>query len=150
MEIQEKSTVHGFYTLEGYDEQGNRVFFEQENLVVQNFFTSVFTLLTGGAAALNVTHIAVGSGTNAASKSDTALQTETYRKAYSTISATPTKLTVKCSVGPSEMVGTWREIGVFINGTGTAGSGSLLSRANINFAKTSGTQLLITYTLTIQ
>lgn len=138
------------YTIEGFDADGRRVFIKTKNVVVQNFFTSVFTLLSGGSAALNITHFAVGSGTSTAAKTDTALQTETYRKAVSAITASATKLTVKTSIGASDFVGTWQEVGIIINGTDTLASGSLLSRANVSFNKTNAIQLLITYTLTCQ
>ena len=150
MKFIDHAKASGVYTIEGIDADGKRVFIETHNVLVQGFFTNVFTLLSGGAAALNITHLAVGSGTNAAMKADTALQTETGRKGVSSMSATATKLTVKTSIAVSELVSTWREIGIYANGTATPGSGTLISRASLNYAKTSSIQLLVTYTLTLQ
>lgn len=140
----------GVYTIEGIDADGKRVFIETHNVLTQTFFTRVFTQLSGGSGALNITHLAVGTGTNAAAKSDTALQTETGRKAVSSMTVNSTKITVKTSIAASELISTWREIGIILAGTDTAGSGTLLSRASINYTKTASIQLLVTYVLTLQ
>jgi len=144
--LNEKVIVKGHWLIEGCD--GTRL--EWDNVVVQGFFTNVISRLNGGSAALNVTHIATGTGTNAAAKSDTALQTEFFRKALSSKSTTATTFVAKLSLAPSESVTTIRELGVFIDATDTAGSGTLLSRCNVSFTKNASTQYLMTYTLTIQ
>lgn len=144
--MKEVITAKGHWLIEGSD--GSR--YEWDNVVVQGFFTAVISRLNGGIDALNVTHIATGTGTNTAAKSDTALQAEYFRKALSSKSTTSSTFVAKLSLAPSESVTTIRELGVFINATDTPGSGVLLSRCNVNIVKNASTQYLMTYTLTIQ
>jgi len=150
MKINERKNVVGIYKIEKLE--GNKwiTVEEKKNVVVQGFFSGLFTHLQGIDTPMEVTHFALGTGSSTALKADAALETEVFRKERTSIYATPTSLVVKLSLAPSEAVMTIREIGLFMEATDTAGSGNLLSRVNVNVEKNASTQYLITYTLTIQ
>ena len=150
MKIFDRKRVRGHYKIERLDGDKWVTVQEKNNVVVQGFFTGIFTHMQGTATPMEVTHFALGTGTTTAMKSNTALETETFRKARTSISSTPTSLIVKLSLAPIEAVMTIREIGLFMEATDTPESGTLLSRVNINVEKNASTQYLITYTLTIQ
>ena len=150
MKIFERKRVSGHYKIERLDGDKWVTVQEKNNVVVQGFFTGLFTHLQGTDTPMEVTHFALGTGTTKAMKSNTALEAEAFRKARTSISSTPTSLVVKLSLAPSEAVMTIREIGLFMEATDTPGSGNLLSRVNVNVEKNASTQYLITYTLTIQ
>lgn len=150
MKIFDRKKVSGHYKIERLDGDKWVAVQEKNNVVVQGFFTGLFTHLQGTDTPMEVTHFALGTGTTTAMKANTSLETETFRKARTSISSTPTSLIVKLSLAPTEAVMTIREIGVFMEATDTPGSGSLLSRVNVNVEKNASTQYLITYTLTIQ
>lgn len=152
MNVREFAFARGEYLIEGEDIVTGEKFSKRfHNVVVQNFFSQVFSALRGGTPVLNVTHLAIGTGTTAVAKSDTALQTEIFRKAPSvTPVITATTYTIKINVAAGEAVGTWGEIGIIINGTDMLGTGTLLSHANMSYAKSSSVQYTITFTLTLQ
>ena len=150
MKIHERKNVVGHYKIEKLECDKWETVQEKKNVVVQGFFTGLFTHLQGTATPMEVTHFALGTGTTTAMKANVALEMEEFRKARTSISSTPTSLIVKLSLAPIEAVMTIREIGLFMEATDTAGSGTLLSRVNVNVKKNASTQYLITYTLTIQ
>ena len=142
--IQDAGSAKGVYRFEWLDESGRIVKAkEYHNVVTQNFFTGVFAALNGTTHDLAATHIATGTGTSAALRANTALETEVFRKAISNTVVTATKFTAKLLLSAAESNVTIREVGVF------AGS-SMLSRCNVNIEKTASLQLLITYTLTME
>lgn len=150
MKINEQKNVVGIYKIEKLEGDKWITVEEKKNVVVQGFFTNIFTHLQGTDTPMEVTHFALGTGTNTAMKANTALEAETFRKTRTSISSTPTSLVVKLSLAPTEAVMTIREIGLFMEATDTPESGTLLSRVNVNVEKNASTQYLITYTLTIQ
>lgn len=95
---------------------------------------------TGDKNALAIKYIAVGTGTAAASASDTRLGSESFRKQATQITV-PSAGVVRTiiSLGSAEANITIREIGVFCgpSATSSANSGTLLSRANVNITKNS-------------
>jgi trehalose/maltose hydrolase-like predicted phosphorylase len=142
--IQDVGSAKGVYRFEWLDDAGRVVKAkEYHNVVTQNFFTGVFAALNGTTHDIIATHIATGTGTTAALRSDTALVAEVFRKAVSSKVVTATKFTAKLLLGSAESNVVIREVGVF------AGS-SMLSRCNVNIEKTASLQLLITYTLTME
>ena len=143
LHIKEGLKFNGVYHIEGWENGVKTIDATYKNVVTQTLFNGLFHALNGAPDDLEITEIALGSGTNTAMKSDTALQTEVFRKAISSKSFTATKFIVKLSLATSEAAFNIREIGVF---TDTA----MLSRVNVNIDKNASTQLLITYTLTAQ
>ena len=98
---------------------------------------------------LNVNYGAVGTGTNTPANADTTLQTETFRKAISSNSSTANQAFLSFFYSASEAVATLKEFGSFIDATGSADSGVMLSRVAINVVKTSSDTLTIDVTYTI-
>lgn len=131
----------GEYQFEWLDGSGRVETYK--NVVTQSFFNGVFAALNNTAHNIAITTMATGTGTNAAMKSDTALQTQIFSKAVSSTAVSLTKFTAKLLLGTTESNATIREIGVFAGAT-------LVSRCNVNIEKTAGLQLLVTYTLTME
>lgn len=148
--------AHGEYHVEGFDRSGNKVYDKTfHNILTQAFFTRVFQFLNQAISvpdvdALNLTHMATGTGTATPTKADTALGTEAFRKAISSKTFTANKFTCKLSLDTSESNFTITEIGTFAKATDTPGSGVLISRALVNIPKTSAIKYLVTYTITCQ
>jgi len=129
--------LKGVYTF--FNQNGEIDVFE--NVVVQNVFSGLFGALNGVAPLIQITHLAVGTGTTTASRNDTALVTETYRKPISVITVSNTGVLVKTNFAPGEITGVFKEIGIFAGST-------LISRANIDKTINAADQFLVTYTLT--
>ncbi len=83
----------------------------------------------------DVSHVGVGTGTNAAVTTDTQLQTETARIAPSNRIRTANQLLVRTFLLNSDLPTTAEEFGWFMNGSGTPDSGELLVRTNLQFVK---------------
>ena len=113
-----------------------------KNVVVQNFFTAIYSCLAGSSTSIPITHIATGDGIATAARTHAALGNELFRKAISTVTGGTTNFTAKTSLTPDESNFTIREIGLFSNTT-------LISRVNVNIPKNENVQFLITYTLEI-
>ncbi len=91
----------------------------------------------------------VGTGTNAPANGDTALQTSTYRNAVASRTNASNVGYVTAFYSATETSGTFREAGIFSDGSITQGTGVLLSRVAINVTKTTSNTLTIDWTLTI-
>src|SRR5574344_576813 len=150
--LNEKLTLHGHYTVEGYDADGKLVErHEVGNLLTASLYRMVFDFLNNGSSAqsVNITHMATGTGTASPSQADTAMGTELFRKALASKIAGTDTVTCKMILLPSESNGTITELGVFCDGTDTAGSGTLISHASCNIVKTATTKYLLTWKLTL-
>ena len=153
--MNETLRLHGHYTVEGYDADGNLVErHEVDNLLTASLYTMIFNFLNHGttsqsADALNITHMATGTGTASPSQADTAMGTELFRKAPASKIAGTNMFTCKLILLPAESNGTITELGVFCNGTDTAGSGTLISHASCNIVKTATTKYLLSWKLTL-
>lgn len=91
----------------------------------------------------------VGTGTNTPANGDTALQTSTYRNAIASRTNSSNVGYATAFYSATETTGTYREAGIFCDGTASAGTGVLLSRVAINITKSSSETLTIDWTLTI-
>ncbi len=100
-------------------------------------------------ATIKVNYVAVGTGTTAPANSDTQLQTETYRNALYTGTKSGSVGTLTGFFSMVETSGTFREAGLFIAGTGTVNSGTLLSHVAINITKSLSQTLTLIWTLTL-
>lgn len=91
-----------------------------------------------------ITYVAIGSGTNTPSTSDTQLQSETFRKAVTTYTRGGTgELLVSLFLGPSDAIGyDIEEIGAFAGSatTGTPNSGRLVARGLWSHPSKSGSE----------
>jgi len=150
--MEDIGNVFGEYFFEAYENGKRAPKYDRHyhNVITQNFFTGVFQLLNAATGAdIHLTHMATGTGTGAALKTNTALGTEAFRKALSSKTYTATQFTAKLSLGTTESNFTIKEIGIFANATDTAGSGTLISRCLVDIAKNSNITYLITYKLTL-
>lgn len=91
----------------------------------------------------------LGSGTNTPANGDTALQTSTYRNAIASRTNASNVAYATAFFSATETSGTYREAGIFCDGSATAGTGILLSRVAINVTKSTSETLTIDWTLTI-
>lgn len=96
-----------------------------------------------------VTHVALGSGTNVPANGDTTLQTEVYRNTAASRTNVSNVAYVTGFFSAVETTGTYREVGLFCNGTGTVDTGVLLSRVAVNITKSASETLTLDWTLTI-
>jgi len=97
-----------------------------------------------------VSHVALGTGTSAPANGDTTLETETFRNAVASRTNGNNIAYITGFYGATEVTGTFREVGVFSDGSGAADSGILLSRVAINITKSNSESLTIDWSLTIQ
>ena len=152
----EKTTTKGRYTIESYNIKTKEckvlVF---ENAITQQYFSAIHAFLNQSISApdidsMNLTHIAIGTGTATASRSDTSLSSEYFRKQLTAKSFSATKFTAKVSIDvtegnvPGEYI---KEVGIFAQATDTPGSGILFSRANVNIQKNDNIRLNISWEL---
>jgi len=150
---QEKVSLKGVYTFTIRDAETGKVkrVYRYENIVPTVGRTLIANNLTDTTPDNNpwVTHVALGTGTNAPANGDTTLQTETYRNAVASRTNASNIAYVTGFFSATETSGTFREAGIFCAATGTANSGVLLSRVAINVVKTTSETLTMDWTLTI-
>ena len=83
-------------------------------------------------ADMEVNYTALGTGTGTAVEGDTVLDTEVFRKAPSSVSYNANLAYFTAFYTAADCSGTYYEHGIFINGTGAADSGVMLSRVLID------------------
>lgn len=122
-----------------------------ENLVPAVALSLIASLVgqTAVANAGKVTHCALGSGTTTPASGNTTLETETYRNAIASLNSVGAVVYATGFFSAPETSGTYREAGIFINGTGAVNTGTLLSRVAINITKTTSQTLTLDWTLTL-
>lgn len=98
--------------------------------------TAVANALADPAGNTQVLYVELGTGTNAPALTDVALQTPVYRKAIASWNNVGPIVSLTAYFNLTEVSGTFREIGYFIGGSGTIGTGTLLTRLAINRTKT--------------
>ncbi len=100
-----------------------------------------------------INYTALGTGDTAVSNSDTTLVTETYRKSTASATNADNIGYVTAFYDATEVTGTFKEAGLFSNGTASTDSGVLFSRVLLNpssgIVKSNTETLTIDYTLTI-
>lgn len=104
-------------------------------MAVQGIVTLVGRLwVLDPIAAASGVYIAIGDGTTEPSQADTKLVTERFRKPAS-IYRDGEQVVAECQVAENEANFTWKEIGLFLEGTSEKDSGILFVRALVNEAK---------------
>jgi hypothetical protein len=88
-------------------------------------------------------HMAVGTGTTTESPSDTQLATETYRNSITKKFVQGRKIQERTLITNANLPATMEEFGLFMNGSGSANSGSLLTRTLSTFVKGSQDLLIV-------
>ncbi len=83
----------------------------------------------------DISHAAVGSGTTVDATNDIKLATETNRLAPTSSKRTANQLISRTFFSNANLPATTEELGWFMNGSGSADSGELLTRALSTFVK---------------
>lgn len=125
---------------------------EYHNLVPNVLRYELASLISGTTVTptFKANYFALGAGSTAPANSDTALQSESTRSAFTNRSSF-NNIAYLDVFFPSSVVGgqTYTEAGIFVDGTGSANSGYLLSRVLINQTLGSNQTLTINCSLTI-
>lgn len=121
---------------------------ENHNIETTVGMAVIANALWNPSAAPRVTHVELGSGTNAATAGDTALQTPVYRNALASGNNVSNVVSLTGYYNLTETSGTFREAGLFIAGTGTLGTGTLLARTAMNVTKTTSQTLTVEWAIT--
>lgn len=106
----------------------------------------------GNASPTNVPYakyIELGTGITAPANGDTALQTPVYRNAVASRTNAANVAYVTGFFNATETSGTYKEAGVFCDGTASTGTGVLLSHVAINVTKTTSNTLTIDWVFTL-
>lgn len=150
--------LSGKFTLEGSfhgilrNEENGEILHEVrvDNLVTTVAKSEFVKLLNNESATVNITHLAVGTGANNPAVSDTTLQTELARTTIvgSSNVRTNNALTMEFFFPTTEANGAIKEIGVFLDGTGTADTGTLFDRALFDVTKTNQNSLTVVFDVT--
>lgn len=123
----------------------------KKNLVVDAGLTLLANRISDATpdSGCLVNYIAVGTGTNAPDPTDVALQTETARKQVSSRANSAGVAAISTVFSATEVpTSTLKEVGLFIDGTGTADSGTLFARQNIDLAVTAIDAVFIDWRIT--
>lgn len=96
-----------------------------------------------------VNKVELGTGTTAPANGDTDLETGTYRNDVASLTNANHVAYMTGFFGATETSGTFREAGLFSDGTATLGTGVLLSRVAINITKSTSETLTLDWELTI-
>lgn len=91
----------------------------------------------------------LGTGTSTPANGDTTLQTGTYRNDVASLTNGNNIAYITAFFNATETSGTFREAGLYADGSGTVGNGVLVSRVSINVTKTTSQTLTIDWELTI-
>lgn len=148
----EKVCLKGHYKFTLRDiHTGEVQVFEYENLIPTVGRTMIANNLanTSPTNVMYAKYIELGSGTTAPANGDTTLETSVYRNAVASRTNASNIAYVTAFFNATETSGTYREAGIFCDGTASAGTGVLLSRVAINVTKTTSQTLTIDWTLTI-
>jgi len=151
----EQIRLFGVYTFESIFPDGRSLKQEYKNAITQNYFTAVHSLLNYSGMApdadiLNLTHIAFGENDTPATRNDSLLVDEKYRKIIANKSSTLTLFTVRTTLAAGEWNptgGIIKEAGVFAKATDALNNGTMISRAAVSVQKNENIQLIITWEL---
>lgn len=128
-----------------------------EKIVVENLMptvgrTAIAANLSNASpspSSILSNYFALGTGTTAPANADTTLETEVFRNLVASRTNSANKAYITGFFTSTETTGTYKEVGLFINGTATSGTGTLLSRVAVDITKTSLQTLTIDYTITV-
>lgn len=125
---------------------------EYHNLIVstgKEIIAEFLGTTSPSITTLSPNFCAVGTGTNAPAAGDTALQAETARTIVASKSHANNIAYLTGFFGATDVSGTLREVGLFIDATATSGSGILFNRVSINITKAITETLTIDFVITV-
>ena len=152
--FKEKSIGRGWYTITSEDIRTGKVSKRtRHNVLTKGMMQAIYAFLDPSnslqdADALNVSHIAVGTGTTTATPNDVKLETEIYRKPITLKSFNSQRFRVTLFLEAAEgnpTGGFIKELACFTNATDTTDSGLMISRATVNVQKTENIKLNIVW-----
>lgn len=128
--------------------------FYAHNIVVDAGLASIAARLSGVDSPANkkgtITYCAVGTGTTAPAATDTALETEIYRKLISVRSNSANVARFRTFFNTSEANAVIKEIGLFgDNASGTTDSGTLFCHLAVDKTKTSAETLTLDWEVSV-
>lgn len=119
-------------------------------MITLPILTALRDALYGDVVNLETNYFAIGSGTTAVTGNETTLVTEVFRVPLSTIAKNGTvNLDTVSELLDTDGALTIREIGLFADATGTADSGTLISRVLYTRDKTSLESIQFNYNLAL-
>ena len=123
---------------------------EYKNLIPLAFRASIIDNMTNPSpsSGLLFNYIALGSSTTAPASGDTTLGTETYRNAVASLTGASNVGYVTGFFDATEVTGTFKEAGIFADGTSSADTGTLASHVAIDVTKTDTETLTVDFTIT--
>ena len=138
------------FTLENI-ETGEKRVIVKENLIptAGRAFIASRLAQVGSPQDIKVNYTALGTGVTAPANGDTQLQTETYRKAVASATSSGATSYFTAFYTAPEVTGTFKEAGMFINGSAGANTGTLFSRVAVDITKTNLETLTIDYSVVI-
>ena len=152
----EDITMFGQWTVESENiTTGQKKVYIVNNMLVQGFYTLIHRFLSQdqGLAVnvddMNLSHVGLGLGTTAVTRGDTTLENEQGRKETGVKTITNDyQAKFFLDAGDGNFAGGYiKEIGLFCKGTGTANSGTMISRALVNIQKNENIRLTLSWTL---
>lgn len=123
----------------------------KKNLVVTAGLTLLANRISDATPSSGclINYIAVGTGTNAPAAGDTALQTENARKAVTSRTSSAAIAAISTTFNAGDVpASTLKEVGMFIDGTASADSGTLFCRQNVNVAVTALDSVFVDWRVT--
>ncbi len=124
----------------------------RSNLVVTAGLTLLMNRLCNASpdSECLINYIAVGTGTATPLAANTQLQTETARKQLTSRANSSAVGSVATTFNAGDVpVSTLKEVGLFIDGTGSVNTGTLLARQNINLAVSALDSVFVDWRLTL-
>lgn len=152
--INSEMKIKGHFKAILQDASTNEIVLEKsvDNLVVsvaKNGFAKLLAGETGFTGQVN--YLAVGTGADTPSATDTQLVTELARTTIvgGTLSRTNNVVSMEFYFSPTEANGNIKEVGAFIDATATANSGIMFDRALLDVTKTVTNSLTLIFTATV-
>lgn len=124
----------------------------KKNLVVNAGLTLLANRLSDASpdSGCLINYIAVGTGTDSPDAADTTLQTENARKAVASRTNSGAVAAISTVFNAGEVpTSTLKEVGIFIDATGTVDSGTLFARQNIDVAVTAIDSVFIDWRISL-
>ena len=126
-----------------YDRDTGMIVFVKDNIIVN---TGLYLLADrlGNNSVNFLTHLAIGDSSVAEGATDTALYSEIFRKAFSSVSNPDAVFRAETSVDGTEAVFTWGEMALFNAGS----SGVMFNRVALNYVHNAGENLNVIWEIT--
>lgn len=131
----------------------DRMKIQEAHNIVPSAFRNELALLISGTTitpTLKANYLALGTGSTAVSNSDTQLATEATRGLFSNRSAADNVAYLDRFFATATVAGnSYNEVGIFIDGTGSANTGTLLSRLLVSLTLGANQTLTVNASITI-